>query len=227
MGSARHHVIDVRDSCKPVVLERAITIPPRVGGMNFVKWVGLQRGPVALEIEMPARVSLQPLVILLLSTVPALALGEVLIWQLATDTRWWVHLALFAFAIAFAMIIWLTAYAPLARRETLEVDSTVVALRRGAVYLAAWDRATFDDVRVTEPGRRCRLQGKYALGGEPTLAWGFHPNGVSCVGGAGSGISREAARELLGEIQAFIAAHPRDPDSERTLGSMSVRARTP
>ena len=213
----------MRISHAPRVLERPLTAPLIAVG-NVVKWIPVGRGPVRLEIEMPARssaLSVMPLLLPVFSLVVVLGFA---VSRLTTELPLWVYPAVFV-VITVVEFLLLGAYAPFATRETLEIDSMVVALRRGSTYLSAWDRSMFDDVQVAEPEKRYRLSGKVFLGGEPTLVWGFrYKDAMSCLGGAGAGINHDAASRVMDEIRTFLDANPCESDPKHRLGVTQVRA---
>ena len=223
MGHARDRVIDVRVSRSPTALERPLMAPYLQIG-NRAKWIAVPRGPVSLQVEMPARRNVRSAIGLFVPTLALVAFIEFVLWRIDAGVSPWATLAILGVTLVSGAAIWLGVYAPFAARETLEIDSMLVTLRRGSRYLAAWSRATFDDMRLAEPGRRYRVEGRTALGGgTPKLLWGFYESGVTCVGGAGAAISHDAASELWDVIQTFRTANPCDPDSKRQLGAWHVR----
>ena len=210
VSEPQHHVIDVRLVAPPMPLERPVMAPPVITRPHSM-WVQLPRGEIALEIEMPARLDFKPLAIMSVSVAPIALFASLVLWLLDGGSQPALYLAILGMPAVFVLLIWVLTYAPFEARETLEIDSRVVALRRGSTYLAAWNRSDFDGVRVTEPDKPRSLEGKRTLGGKPTLAWGFQKDGASPIGGAGSGISHETASRILAEIQHFCAENPAGP----------------
>jgi hypothetical protein len=227
VSEAHRRVIDIRTVSPPAVLEvgMATVVPPFSVPVYVSKWFPLHRGPVAMEIEMPARANVRPVIILCLVMLIPLSFFAVTAYGLHFDPKDFATLGLpvlFA-CLMFALLMGIGLYSPFARSETLEIDSEIVALRRGRRYVASWTRATFDDVRLAVPGERFSLIGASAFGRRPTLIWGFYDDGVSCVGGAGSGISQDVAARILAEIEIFCATHATDPDSQRRLSAWVPR----
>jgi hypothetical protein len=204
-----HHTIDIRLVAPPTALERPLFAPPVIARSRAM-WVHLPRGPIALQIDMPVRPSFTPLAILGAGTLPLPLFLWLVLWSVG-DSGPTAYLLVLVLPVTILVVVWLLTYAPFATRETLEIDSHVVVLRRGKTYLAGWNRSVFADVRVAEKGTPARLMGKSRFGAEPTLIWGFQQGGVSCLGGAGSGISYETASRILAEIQHFCAENPAGP----------------